>query len=81
MSIILDPLLDVNPDAYQVVLVKKILDKIKMHDDGLSISALSNAQANTTASGADNTSKQALQNLTIFNRVSWLYINKKKIRK
>lgn len=53
MSIILDPLLD-NPDAYQVALVKKILDKIKQYDDGLTANGL----ANDT-----NVKKEALQNI------------------
>ena len=66
MSIILDPLLDVNPDAYQVALIKKILDKIKMHDDGLSISAV-----NGTGNGENNAgvNKLALQKLMLYNRV------------
>lgn len=43
MSIILDPLLEANPDAYQVALIKKILDQIKMHDDGLTTTAPTNS--------------------------------------
>jgi hypothetical protein len=36
MSIILDPLLDTNPDAHQVAFIKKMLNKIKESNDGLS---------------------------------------------
>lgn len=73
MSVILDPLLD-QPDAYQVALIKKILDKIKTHDDGLSASALSNSSAANNADNSSATNKQALKNLTLFNRVKVLII-------
>lgn len=66
MSIILDPLLDVNPDAYQVALIKKILDKIKIHDDGLSISAVNASGSSENNAGVN---KMALQKLMLHNRV------------
>jgi hypothetical protein len=47
MSVILEPLIE-NPDSYQIAYIKKVLNKIKISDDGLTSAALlvsSNDQA------------------------------------
>lgn len=61
---ILEPLIE-NPDGYQIALIKKILNKIKISDDGLASGAVSQSAK------ADNNSnnKAAFQNLYIYNKV------------
>lgn len=66
MSIILDPLLE-NPDSYQIIYIKKILNKIKISDDGMAAHtvAVSFNQQQTTAL-VNN--KAALQQLYMLNK-------------
>lgn len=64
MHIMLDPLLE-NPDANQIALVNKILNKIKVHDDGLAINSINSSAVNEN----EKMNKIALQNLALFNRV------------
>jgi hypothetical protein len=61
MSIIFDPLLE-SPDSYQIAYIKKILNKIKISDDGMAAAAVN-------ISSNDNTNnKTALQNLYQLNK-------------
>ena len=63
MSIILDPLLE-SPDSYQIAYIKKILNKIKISDDGMAAAAV-----NSLSSSDNNTNnKTALQNLYQLNK-------------
>ena len=62
MSIILEPLVE-NPDGFQIAYIRKVLNKIKTHDDGLASAMLTSAEANSALS------KTALQNLYHYNKV------------
>lgn len=66
MSIILDPLFE-SPDDYQILVIKKILNKIKTHDDGLAKSAV------TSSTGNLNLNKKAIENLDFYNKVCPIY--------
>jgi sister-chromatid-cohesion protein PDS5 len=53
MNIILDPLLE-HPDAYQIAYIKKILNKIKESDDGLTAVVAATAATAAAAAAANN---------------------------
>ena len=67
MALILEPLLE-NPDGYQIALIKKILNKIKISDDGLASSAVNQLAKTENQTGINKT---AFQNLYTFNKVSF----------
>ena len=58
----LDPMLE-KQDAHQIAYIRKILNKIKSHDDGLATAAIAGSVNNP----AQN--KIAIQNLYIYNKV------------
>jgi hypothetical protein len=71
MAIILEPLVE-SPDAYQIAYIRKLLNKIKTHDDGLSAVALINRPETATAeasSSAQPVNNTAIQNLYHYNKV------------
>ena len=66
MSIILEPLIE-SPDGYQVAYIKKVLNKIKVSNDGL----IANANAAALAANPPLITKTAAaQNLFNYNKVN-----------
>lgn len=70
MAVILDPLIE-KPDSYQVAYIKKILNKIKISDDGLSAAAMTAVSNSSNQSAAMN--KSAIHNLYSLNKVSLFF--------
>ena len=71
MSVILDPLIE-NPDSYQIAYIKKVLNKIKISDDGITSAALS------VSSNQAAVNKITYQKLYSINKVK---LNLNKIKK
>lgn len=78
MAVILDPLIE-KIDSYQVAYIKKILNKIKISDDGIASVAMANASQTPNQSVTVN--KATIYNLYTLNKVSLLKCVSQKISK
>lgn len=65
MAVILDPLIE-KPDSYQMAYIKKILNKIKISDDGLAAAAIT--AASNAANQSASTNKTTIHNLYSLNK-------------
>ena len=65
MAVILDPLIE-KPDSYQMAYIKKVLNKIKISDDGLAAAAITTASNSTNQSASAN--KTIIHNLYSLNK-------------
>jgi hypothetical protein len=69
MSVILDPLIE-KSDSYQISYIKKVLNKIKISDDGLAAAAAGSVLASSTqVPGSNNLNKSIFHNLYSLNKV------------
>ena len=70
MAVILDPLIE-KIDSYQVAYIKKILNKIKISDDGIASFAITNASNASNQSAVVN--KATIHNLYSLNKVGFSF--------